>query len=567
MGVIARFSWALGLVLTFLALDARADRNDRAVARAIKSAMADYTEQRDVEATDQALLGAIALCDNQCKPSLVAQAWMYIGLVRGSGAGEWDTAREAFALALGFDPTLELDPKFFTPTAQALFDGLRSRSEDRVRRGKRPPDKLRIRNASLECSPGLTEVQTRRAVPLLCRTSMATADRVVVRFRRYGQDEWQRLEATAIDGDYVLQVPCSATMLEGSVGFYAETLDRRGNRLQRLGSRDRPVVFRVVEETTAPPPSIPGQAPPDRCEQTAYCPEGMEGTPACAGVGQGTVGAPSSCGDDDECDFGFSCERGVCTLSNQCSQDSDCGDGVCLAGRCEALPTEAKLDRFGLHVAADVSLLSAFTDVCRGTVQGYDCYNSGDPYEGTPFPGSGGDVTSGAHIGTARALLTYDRFLTPRFSLGARLGFAFMGAPEDFFPMHFEARSVFYLGDVTQPGWSFVPYLGFSVGVAQIDSRVDVEMVDCRPDQVEACLQREQLNEAALDPETGVADVRSLVAYKQLGRLFGSAALGTMIALSRNLALVANVSFVVTTEQESAQSLTLALQPSLGLSF
>lgn len=566
--MIARFSWVLGAVLTLLALDARADRNDVAVSRAIREAMATYTQQRDVDAADQALLQAMALCDNQCKTSLVARAWMYVGLVRGSGAGDWETAREAFALALGFDPSVELDPKFFSPTAQALFDGLRSQSEEGPRPKKATKKKpLFQAGARLECSPAITEVQTRRPVPLLCATPMATAERVVVRFRRYGGDDWQRVDATAADGGFAAQIPCSATMLEGSVGFYAESFDNRGNRLERLGSRDRPVVFRVVKETSSPPPHLPGLEPPARCEQTSYCPEGMEGSPACAGPGQGTVGAPSACGVDDDCDFGFSCDDGVCSLSNQCVEDDDCGAGVCLAGRCEALPTEAKLDRFGLHIGADFSWLGASSDVCREGVQGYECYDSGEAYQGTPFPGSGGEVTAGAHIGTARALLTYERFVATRFSLGARLGFAFRGAPDDFFPMHFEARSAFYLGDVTQPRWSFVPYLAASVGVAQIDSRVDVQMVDCRPDQIEACLEREQLNEASLDPETGVAEVRSLVAYKRLGRLFGSAAVGTMIALTQHLSLVANVSVLITTEQESAQGLTVALQPSLGLSF
>ena len=86
--------------------------------------MDEYAKTKDVDATDGKLLEAIALCGNDCSPKVLAQAWMYIGLVKGGGANDWDTAREAFSVALGFDEKLVLDPRFFSPTAQALFDGI-----------------------------------------------------------------------------------------------------------------------------------------------------------------------------------------------------------------------------------------------------------------------------------------------------------------------------------------------------------------------------------------------------------------------------------------------------------
>ena len=123
-------SVCLGCCLSLLLLlswapSAWAGPNDAAAKRALAELTEEYAKTKDADKADGALLEAIALCGNDCSPALLAQAWMYIGLVRGNGAKDWDTAREAFSVALGFDDKVQLDPRFFSPTAQALFDGIK----------------------------------------------------------------------------------------------------------------------------------------------------------------------------------------------------------------------------------------------------------------------------------------------------------------------------------------------------------------------------------------------------------------------------------------------------------
>ena len=146
---------------------ASAASNDAAAKKAISAAMDDYAKNKDSEKAEGALMEAIALCGNDCSPSVLAQAWMYIGLARGNGAKDWDTARESFSVALGFDEKVQLDPRFFSPTAQALFDGIKGQhaSED--------PAKVVPRfeaGTQMGCWPLVQEVETFRPIPLACST-------------------------------------------------------------------------------------------------------------------------------------------------------------------------------------------------------------------------------------------------------------------------------------------------------------------------------------------------------------------------------------------------------------
>ncbi len=558
------------LCLAFLCLlswakSSWAGPNDAAARRAINEAMDDYAKTKDAAVADGRLVDAIALCGQDCKPSLLAQAWMYIGTVKGGGQKDWDTAREAYSVALGFDDKVQLDPRFFNPTAQALFDGIKGKSgpadPSQVVAGFEP-------GTQMGCWPLVQEVEAFRPIPISCSTRVQGVDGVVLRYRQYGDENWTRVDLKQVGEDWRGEIPCAALDHPGTWGMYIEAKDERDNALERIGARDKPLVFKVVEKSNLPPPSLPGEPPPDKCVETAYCPEEMVGTPACDALKGGASGAAkdTSCKQASDCDLGMSCLDGVCKAQDVCTEDKDCsGEDMCKAGLCVERPRASKLDWFGLQFAADFSSISGANDACAPDGEQFACFDGSEPYEGTPYPGSGGTVPGGLHAGTLRVLFTYDRFLLENLSLGARFGFAFNGTPEGFFPLHLEARGTYYFGNVTQGRSRFVPLVAVGFGLAQVDSKVPVEIVDCRPEAIDECLDADQVDENLIDPDTGAARLRTLDAYKSLGQVFAVVSPGLLVAITKELSAVANVGLLLMTEEEQSSSLVLTLQPSLGV--
>lgn len=532
--------------------------------------MDEYAKTKDADKTDGRLLEAIAICGNDCKPSLLAQAWMYIGLVKGGGANDWDTAREAFSVALGFDDKVQLDPRFFSPTAQALFDGIKNQS-------KSDPAKVEPgfeAGTQMGCFPLVQEVETFRPIPISCSTKIQAVDGVTLRYRQYGDENWVRVDLKRVGEDWRGEIPCTALSRPGTWGMYVEAKDQRDTSLERIGSRDRPLVFKVVENSSVPPPALPGEKAPDRCVATAYCPEDMVGTPACEAMqgGAASVKKDTTCDKTADCDLGMTCSEGSCKAPGVCTKDSDCGEDVCKAGLCSERPRPSKLDWFGLHFGADFSLLPGAGDACRLDGPEYACFDGDEPYAGTPYPGNAGEVTGGLHLGTMRAMIAYDRFLIDNVSLGVRFGFAFSGAPDGFFPLHFEGRGTYYFSDITQGRSTFAPYVAVGFGFAQVDSRVPVEMVDCLPGAETPCINAPAVNDGLIDddgagPDMGSARLRTLDAYKSLGKVFATLSPGLMWALSQEVSVVANVGVLLMTEEQRSTSIVVSLQPSLGLAL
>lgn len=557
--------WGLALaVLVWANPSSAGPKEDAASKRAIAAAMDEYAKSKDASAADGALLEAIAVCGQDCKASVLAQAWMYIGLVKGGGQKDWDTAREAFSVALGFDDKVTLDPRFFNPTAQALFDGIKAPE-------KAPDDPAKVvagfePGTQMGCWPLVQEVEAFRPIPISCSTKVQSVDGVVLRYRQYGDENWTRVDLKRVGDDWRGEIPCAALNRPGTWGMYVEAKDQRDNTLERIGARDKPLVFKVVEKSDLPPPALPGEAPPDKCVQTAYCPEEMIGTPACDALkGGADASKDTTCKQTSDCDLGMSCLDGVCKAPDVCAEDKDCGsEEMCKGGLCIERPRPSKLDWFGFHFGADISSLSGSSDACEPDGSEFACFDGSEAYDGTPYPGNAGTVPGGLHAGTMRVLFSYDRFVLDNVSLGARFGFAFSGAPDGFFPLHFEARGTYYFGNVTQGRSTIVPYVAVGFGLAQVDSKVPVQMVDCLPDAIANCQAAPEVNEQLVDPETGAARLRTLDAYQSLGTVFGTFSPGVMVALSKQVSAVANVGVLLMTDEQQS-SIVLNLQPTLGV--
>jgi hypothetical protein len=206
-------------------------------------------------------------------------------------------------------------------------------------------------------------------------------------------------------------------------------------------------------------------------------------------------------------------------------------------------PAEAKRNWITLAFSPDVAFVGG-DDVCSKDSQANDhlfCVRKdGTHYVGTPTPGNADKINGGAVLSTMRITLGYDRLLGERITLGARLGFAFNGAHDggaSFLPVHVEARLAVWPGANPFVGSGVRPFLFLSGGVAQIDSRVDVDLLEdgatCgakKPsDTGSDCTKPSR--DGFLEPRK-----QTVSAYKQAGLAFAAGGVGVQIAPSPGIA-------------------------------
>jgi len=114
----------LPLVAAFLLLAQAAAAQfarDDAASRKIREAIDSHYLATNFDKAADVLSGTIAACADQCSPQVLARAWMYLGLVRGSGKNDLVGAKEAFKKALELDPAVELDGTLATDATQQAF--------------------------------------------------------------------------------------------------------------------------------------------------------------------------------------------------------------------------------------------------------------------------------------------------------------------------------------------------------------------------------------------------------------------------------------------------------------
>jgi hypothetical protein len=422
--------------------------------------MDEYAKNKDSDKAT-APAGGDRVCRQRLQPELLAQAWMYIGLVRGNGA-RTGTPRAKPSRWRSASTTSAARSALLLPTAQALFDGIKGQ------RASEDPAKVVPRfeaGTQMGCWPLVQEVETFRPIPLACSTRVQGVSAVVLRYRAYGDDNWTRVDLKKKGEEWRGRDPVHAARAPGTWGMYIEAKDERDNPLERLGSRDRPLVFKVVEKSTQPPPSLPGEPRRIAASRPRTAPKRWSARPPvmpCRGPGQEGHQLQSV----QRLRPGHGMRRGQLQGPGVCTKDADCGEGMmCQAGSCAGQARAAASATGSASTsAADFASLSQATDVCRTGADEYACYATGVP-TGHALSGTAAPVTGGMHLGTLRALFSYDRFLTDNISLGVRFGFAFSGAPDGFFPLHFEGRGTYYFGDVIRGRSRFVPYMAMGAGV------------------------------------------------------------------------------------------------------
>lgn len=534
MAIVRRVAFVfLTLVFLLVASHAAAAPRDKAAQKKIEEAIYTHFLNTDFDAAEGLLLGTVRACEDKCSPAVIAKAWMYVGIIRGSGRNDLSGAQEAFTTALAADPNVALDTEIATDPVKNAFN--------KVKGGGKAAASAPA--GSFTCKPSPSEIETRRPVPLSCESDKDVASAKLV-YKSFGSS-WTTLAMEADAGAFRATIPCSATQNTGKLVYYVQGLDGSGAVVAALGTKDQPNQADVVSETTADPPAFPGEEPPARCGIDTI----PEAPPPSGGGECGAWGA--ACGKDDCCEGELACINGTCGEA-ECQADSDCKEQgqECDAGRCkkpEGGPYAKNV--IGIHFGADWMTLSS-PGACSSDAQNNDFYTcedlQGQGVSGTFLnPAAAGKIGGGFVLGTMRVMASYERIFGA-ISAEARLGFAFRGGP-DFLPVHLEARLKYWLlGEkaFTKPG--FRPWVHVGGGMAQFDGTVEPSVFDCRnvPEaDRSACLSYPP--DGPADQRPGNPDVYKVKATKQLGRGFAAIGGGVMYAIGKDHGVLLNLNLTI----------------------
>jgi hypothetical protein len=587
--VYRRLSLRLLCLLLTLALPASAQfTRDNAANKKIDEAINEHYLATDFDKAEGVLTGTVQACGDKCSPQVIARAWMYVGIVRGSGKNDQAGAKEAFQKAIATDPQVKLDGALATPETQKTFDGVGGTAG-----AASTPEPTTAQPAAaaaggeeegpggMKCTPDAMEIQTRRPIPVECKSDEEAAS-VELRYKPFG-GEWKTVKMTKKGDSFRGEVPCGDTKSAGDLKVYARAKDAAGETIDNWGSKNKPINYTMGESVTGEPPAYTGEKAPDRCADSAECPPDF---PGCGGgATRGNVDWGGKCENSTECKQGLLCEGGVCETAPSCETNADCTTGQCTAGKCDVgddVATSAgpyKKNWLGLHFGLDIAVIGG-SNVC-GSGGGYECYAAGtrdQPYGGPPFPGTG--IATGTAVGTQRIMLAYDRAFTPNLMAGARVGYAIGGGPPAithfadpavpgdtnktiaFLPFHAELRVSYWFGQGALGKKGLRPYVFGGGGMAQVDAKVQVTVYDCSSLDVNGKPPGAGCETAAKGFDQASLTQKRIDAWKKLGQGFVAAGGGAVFAFTPQLGVQANVNFMYMLGSSGP-----VIEPSLGVVY
>lgn len=579
-----RLSFTLCLALVLLiGASASAAPRDAAANKKIDEAINVHYLATDFDKAEGVLTGTVNACGDKCSPAVIARAWMYVGIVRGSGKGDAKGATEAFKTAVAADPNVKLDDALATAETKKAFadvagsqagtggsGGDTGTGGDGGKGGKEP--KGEDIAGEMDCQPTVTEVESRRPIPITCTTE-EDAVKAELRYKEFGGEKWKTVKMKKRGDFFQAEIPCSGTMLAGTLRLYVRAQDAAGDVIDSYGSKSKPVEIAIVGKTDQDPPAFPDKDPPKRCEDAVECPPDFPGCKS--GAGRGNKAWGSSCGASSECQEGLSCLNGTCETAQSCDINADCASGKCESGVCTDDGGSGgpwKKNWLGFHIAQDLAIVGG-SDVCSQASQnndGFACFykDTEQQYLLDPQPGVANKISTGMALATTRFMLSYDRVITKNIAIGLRGGFAIGGGPAagankdvKFLPIHGELRGSYWFGREPFSKVGLRPYIHVGGGVAQVDAKLPVTVRDCgtiagQPvDPASQIYKNCTRNQAQGDP-------LELDAYKKLGQSFVTIGGGALYALSPNsgLQLNLNIMFMLPTTGQ-------VIEPSLGYVF
>jgi hypothetical protein len=569
----------LSLVVYFMAVDARAALTNEQANSQIDNAINTHYASADINLAEKKLLDVVKACTGSCSPAVIARAWMYVGIVRGSGRDDITGAQEAFKAAKAADPAIKLDDLFATDLVKKAFDqtpgptgadGMPLMGDIRDRAGQAPAV------TSTVCSLDVNEVETQRPIPVSCRT-VAGAQSAILSYRHESSTRWRQLPMKKDGTGWVAEIPCADTAQIGVLAYHVRALDPSGQELDSLGTEEEPQELNLVQTTDAKPPAVPGQAPPASCRPKKKVePKGPK---------LGSYG--DVCSDGSQCQGGLTCTDGKCAADVSCDSDAECLSGICLDNVCTIPDDEdgdgagtSRVPRnwFGLQGGLDFAMMSG-SQVCGEDADvAFSCFEDGDPYRGVPNYNFAGSIDGGFRAATARVMLSYERVLSSLLSVEGRFGFAFNGGPESpralggdnstFLPFHAEGRVKVYFTKVYRDdGSGLRGPSGFAMlggGLAQVDPKVTVPVGECRiddgttPPGAQRVISRRE--DQCRSSANQVFDVKDVDVYQRLGQGFVTGGVGFRYGFGKQVAAIATLN-----AQFLLPSTGFTLSPSLGV--
>jgi hypothetical protein len=560
-------SFLCAIAVSVFAIPAFGQARDEAANRTIDLAINQHYLSTDFDTANKLLTATIQGCEGACTPKTLARAWIYQGIVLGAGKNDMAGAKDAFIKALALDPDVSLDRNLATPEIARMFEELGGKNTAATTAAKpeKPATPVTSEGGAtpspggMNCNLKVTEVETRRPIPIQCRTEQ-DASQVHLRYRTNGNKTWVSVAMTKKGNAYVAELPCKETENAGALELYVLGEDANGEDVATFGTKASPVKINLVETTQQEPPSYDNAEPPERCGAKQECPPDF---PGCAAkkVG-GDVDWGNGCDNSSQCKAGLMCIDGTCETAPTCQTDDDCDAGRCVQGACNAAAEGGGASRsyrknwFGVSFAQDIAFVGG-QDLCSQANQSGKytaCYYSGSttlPYMNEPYPGV--NVGTGMVAATSRILLSYDRAFTANITGGVRVGFAFGGGPANvdadrtkFKPYHFEGRIKYWFG--TKPlAHKFRPFVHLGGGLAEVDAKIQMTVRDCK---ATSCTGKNPSN---------LSDV-PLDAWKKLGVEFVTVGGGLVYAIQNNYGIQVDMNLMY-----MFPSSGVVLEPSIGI--
>lgn len=578
-------------LITFFSLPAFAQyTRDNAASKKIDEAINEHYLATDFDKAEGVLTGTINACGDKCSPGVIAKAWMYVGIVRGSGKNDQGGAKAAFQKALSTDPTVKLDTQLATPETQKTFADLGGAGgvpaatpapAAAAPAAASAPNEDAGDKGGLKCTPDVRELQTRRPIPMDCSSDEEVAS-MEIRYKPFGEEAWKTVKMKKVGEDFQGEVPCDATGSAGTLKLYVRAKDASGENVDSFGSKAKPIEFVTSEDSNMEPPAYPGAAAPTRCLAKEECPPDFPG----CGAKHGEKEAGASCTASNECKDGLLCNDGTCETPPACDSNADCGTGTCVDNKCTAgddagaaLSHPYKKNWIGLHFAQDIAIVGG-SDVCSVNSRannGYMCDIAGtsEPFNGDPRVGAG--IGTGTVLATHRILLSFDHGFSPNVTLGARIGFAFGGGPKggvdangrpntttpsSFLPAHAELRLAYWFGKGALGKKGLRPYVHVGGGLAQVDAKVkNISVADCDRNTDGSLTSNTDYNNCQLGTNDNVPHYQ-LDAWRRMGQFFVTAGGGLVYAFKENIGAQLNINLMY-----MLPSAGPVIQPSLGVIY
>lgn len=499
----------------------------------------------ELDKAESMLKNVVSTCQDQCSPQVLARAWMYVGIVRGSGKNDLGGASEAFATAQSIDPQVQLDRDLASPETQATFDSLKGTAPPpATSAAAAPPPVLAAGEISGDMNCDLeqgVQVSTRMPIPISC-TSNASATTAVLKFKEYGSNDWKKIDLENKDGAFEGAIPCDVTMSPGPLQWFVGAKNAAGEYVDQYGSKKEPAVVQIVQEGGTELTYSDGSAVM-RCPDSSDCPPDFPGCSSSTSGQCGDLDWGASCKNSSECKCGLLCESGTCQNAPSCSSNDECSTGFCENGTCAV--DRSATGASGPFKRHWLSLGFAMDMVNYGGEQ--LCQANRDPaVETVCVDGNGGVVTgntatvnNGFQLSQYRILAGYDFAITSRLLVGARLGYIIGGNPVSFLPVHGEVRGTFNVFPLSKKGFRLPLYVG--VGVGDLDfSIADVPVVI----------------------DGGGGGQQPVTVYKKGGNLFANFGAGVGYAFMENFSADVRIAGVV-----SFPTFNFGIQPNLSVTY